>query len=691
MGSLPEGEYSPTSKHLSVLKEVVGESAATESMVRSYTRSFNAFAARLSDEEQQKIAKRSAICVSSRTLQLQTTRSWDFVGLTETAKRQPTVESNVIVGVIDTGIWPESESFSDEGYGPPPKKWKGTCEGGGNFTCNNKLIGARGYSSGSPTENVPVRDQVGHGTHTASTAAGNKVMDASFFGVAKGIARGGVPSARIAAYKVCDEGGCSENDILAAFDDAIADGVDIITISVGADNARPFDADSIAIGSFHAMEKGILTVQSAGNSGPAPITVSSVAPWLFSIAASSIDRKIISKVVLANGKALIGSAVNSFTLNGTKFPLVYGKDVSSTCSEATARVCFDFCLDSSSVEGKIVVCDDASGSKEAYRASALGAIVLNEDRKDVAFVLSLPASTLAKEDYEVVMSYINSTENPQGSILKSEGIKDTHAPVAASFSSRGPNTIASDILKPDISAPGIDILAAFSPDASPSSVPEKRSVKYNILSGTSMACPHVAGAAAYLRTFHPDWSPSAIKSALMTTAWPMNATKNPDGEYGEGEFAFGAGHINPVKAVEPGLIYEASKDDYIKMLCSMNISFFGNCSEGIKGSPKDLNYPSMQALVEIDKSFTVEFPRIVTNVGPSKSTYVVKVITDSQINVSVKPNTLFFKSPGETKPFVVTVSGKGKPSNTRVSASLVWSDGTHDVRSPIVVYTNYVF
>jgi hypothetical protein len=233
-----------------------------------------------------------------------------------------------------------------------------------------------------------------------------------------------------------------------------------------------------------------------------------------------------------------------------------------------------------------------------------------------------------------------------------------------------------------------------------------------------MACPHVAGAAAYLKTFHPDWSPSAIKSALMTTgiiyitcyiislhamlmiitllyflvliAWPMNATKNPDGEYGEGEFAFGAGHINPVKAVEPGLIYEASKDDYIKMLCSMNISFFGNCSEGVKGSPKDLNYPSMQALVETDKSFTVEFPRTVINVGPLNSTYEVKVITDSQINVSVKPSTLFFKSSGETKSFVVTVSGKGKPSNTRVSASLVWSDGTHDVRSPIVVYTNYV-
>ena len=124
-------------------------------------------------------------------------------------------------------------------------------------TLCSKLIGARGYSLGSSTENAPVRDQVGHGTHTALTAAGNKVMDANFFGVAEGIARGGVPSARIAAYKVCDEGGCPENDILAALDDAIADGVDIITISVNGGKAGPFDADSIAIGSFHAMEKGV--------------------------------------------------------------------------------------------------------------------------------------------------------------------------------------------------------------------------------------------------------------------------------------------------------------------------------------------------------------------------------------------------------------------------------------------------
>ncbi|KAM4071612.1 hypothetical protein ACB094_11G074100 [Castanea mollissima] len=672
MGSLVEGEgYSPTSHHLNILEEVLGESTASNSMVRSYTRSFNGFAARLSDEEQQRIA-------GNRKLQLQTTRSWDFVGLTKTAKRNPIVESNIIIGSIDSGIWPESESFSDESYGPPPKKWKGTCAVGTNFTCNNKLIGARAYGSAS------ARDEEGHGTHTASTAAGNKVPNVNFYGLANGIARGGVPSARIAAYKVCSEDGCYDQDILAAFDDAIADGVDLITISIGGDPTA-FDSDSIAIGSFHAMEKGILTLQSAGNSGRGATTVSSVTPWLFSIAASSIDRKFISKLSLAKGKTLVGNVVNSFTLNGTKFPLVYGKDASSSCSEEGARFCLENCLDSDLVKGKIVVCDEVTGRREASRAGAVGVITLiGEERADVSFIVPLPSSALTAKNYDLVKSSINSTKNPEGSILKSEVIEHITAPIAASFSSRGPNYITADILKPDITAPGIDIIAAYSPHASPSGAPgDKRSLKYNIMSGTSMSCPHVAGAAAYLKTFHPDWSPSAIKSALMTTAWPMNATN----VYEEGEFAFGAGHINPVKAIEPGLVYETFKEDYIKMLCSIKISFFGTCPKGVKGSPKDLNYPSMQALVESDNSFTVEFPRTVTNVGPAGSTYKAKVKTDSHINVSVKPSTLSFKSSGEKKSFVVTVSGKGLPIKTRVSASIVWSDGIHNVRSPIVVYT----
>ncbi|XP_075644376.1 subtilisin-like protease SBT4.3 isoform X2 [Castanea sativa] len=685
MGSLPESDYSPLSHHLSLLQEVLGESSASDSFVRSYNRSFNAFAARLSGEEHKKIASKEGVVsvFPSRTLQLQTTRSWEFMGFPENVDRNLTIESDIIIGVIDSGIWPESDSFSDEGYGPPPKKWKGTCDGGLNFTCNNKIIGARFYTLDIHSNSA--RDEEGHGSHTASIAAGNKVAGANFYGLANGNARGGVPSARIATYRICGRGGCTDDSILGAFDDAIADGVDIITISVSG-SPRPFNFDSIAIGSFHAMEKGILTVQSAGNDGPFPSTVGSVAPWLFSVAASSTDRRIIDKVVLGNGKTLIGNAVNSFTLKGVKFPLIKGEDAKSNCSDADARLCSDHCLDSSLVKEKIVVCDKSTGWNEAFRAGALGSITLDEDY----FVVPLPSSGLTSHNHDLVKSYINSTSNPHGEIIRSEAIKDIAAPKFAFFSSRGPNSISDEILKPDITAPGVYILAAYSPVASPSSAPgDKRSVKYNILSGTSMSCPHVVGAAAYVKSFHPHWSPSAIKSALMTTALSINVTEHSDGKYEDGEFAYGAGHVNPVKAIDPGLLYEASKDDYMKMLYSMQVRLFSPSPKETKGS-QDLNYPSMQALVKIGKPFTVEFTRTVTNVGLPNSTYKSKLIANSQINVSVKPSSISFKLLYEKKSFIVKVSGEALTAKTRISASLIWSDGTHNVKSPIVMYTKRI-
>lgn len=163
-----------------------------------------------------------------------------------------------------------------------------------------KLIGARFYDL-----NESARDMFGHGTHTASTAAGSHVKGASFYGLAQGTARGGVPSARIAAYNVCIFLGCSDHAILAAFDDAIADGVDIITISLGPSKPERFEKDSIAIGAFHAMERNILTVTAAGNDGNSSGTVEAVAPWMLVVAASNIDRNFIDKVVLGNGKALV--------------------------------------------------------------------------------------------------------------------------------------------------------------------------------------------------------------------------------------------------------------------------------------------------------------------------------------------------------------------------------------------------
>ncbi|KAL6275763.1 hypothetical protein ACE6H2_019364 [Prunus campanulata] len=477
-----------------------------------------------------------------------------------------------------------------------------------------KLIRARRYTAES------ARDELGHGTHTASTVAGNAVKDVNFYGLANGTARGGVPAARIVVYKVW--GPPLGHNVLAAFDDAIADGVNIISISMGND-------DPVAIGAFHAMKKGILTSQSAGNMGLKVASVVSVAPWILTVAASSIDRRFTDKVVLANGKTLVN--------------------------------CEEGCLDGDSVKGKIVLCDSLAGDRGAYKAGALGSVLMNEVGYNVSLVPLLASTALMREEYNVV-------RDPQANIFKSEVIKDPAAPTVAYFSSRGPNIILPDIIKPDISAPGVEILAAYSAVVSVTRLPQdKRHVKYNILSGTSMACPHAAGAAAYVKVFHPNWSPAAIKSSLMTTAWPMNSTSN---NVSTGAFAYGSGHINPVNAINPGLVYEASEEDYIKLLCTIY-------DEG------------KVRLISGDNSTcpTVNFHRRVKNVGLANSTYKATIFSNSNADIKVVPEVLSFQSLDEEKDFEVTVAGSDLPDGAQVSGSLVWSDGTHRVRSPIVVYT----
>ncbi|KAK8615273.1 hypothetical protein V6N13_069050 [Hibiscus sabdariffa] len=638
LGSLPDGDYIPTSHHFSLLQALFKQSSAENYLIRSYRRSFNGFAAKLTDEEAKKLASfKGVISVfPNKVYHLQTTRSWDFMGFNQTVKRNATAESNVVIGVIDSGIWPESDSFSDEGFGPPPQKWKGSCKGGQNFTCNNKLIGARVYITDS------TRDTDGHGTHTASIAAGNHIGNASFYGLAEGTTRGGVPSARIAAYKVCNDQVCTSENILAAFDDAIADGVDILTISLGSYTASEFYLDPIAIGAFHAAEKGILVMQSAGNSGPIAQTVVSVAPWMLSVAASTTDRFFIDRVVLGNGKTLTGFSVNSFSLNRTKVPLVYGLQASTECDETAARACMH-------------------GLDEAYAADALGSIT-QTSLGNISFVVPLPSSALGTDDYRSLVSYLNST-----------------------------NFFSLNVMQPDLSAPGVDILAAYSPVAPPSStLIDERRVKYNILSGTSMSCPHVAAVAAYVKTFHPDWSPSAIKSALITTASPMDPSKHPDAE-----LAYGSGHVNPVKAINPGLVYDNAEGDNIRFLCSIGYSedkiqaIAGTNSSCPKTStlPRNFNYPTLTALVKGGDSFTVNFQRTVTNVGVATSTYNATTSSSSKLEVKVIPQVLSFKTLGEKKSYNVTVKGKALAEQSMASVSLTWSDSIHNVRSPIVIHT----
>nr|XP_043637900.1 subtilisin-like protease SBT4.3 [Erigeron canadensis] len=675
MGSLPEGEYSPSLHHSRLIKQVVDPSYANKSIIRSYTKNINGFAAYLTAEEREKLNGFDEVIsvFPNQKVRPQTTRSWDFMGLPRKTERRPSVESDIIIGVIDHGIWPESESFSDEGFGPIPKKWRGECAGGYNFSCNKKIIGARSYVLGFDNTGLSARDDNGHGTHVASIAAGNEV-NANFYGLAQGIARGGVPSARIAVYKVC-RFFCMDIDIMSAFQDAIADGVDIISISLGGPNPRELISDPIGIGAFHAMEKDILTVHCAGNSGPTIHTVLDYVPWIFTVGASYTDRRIVDKILLGDGTILVGDSVNAFPSSAAEVPLVYGKEVTRTCSETEAMRCSPSCLDSSMVKQKVVLCD-SNVFETVEDPQALGYIIPNKE--NTSDVVPSRAIVLGTNDINFVKTYKKSAREPVVRFFKSEEIHNPAALLIAPFSSRGPTKSIPDIVKPDVTAPGVEILAAFSPFGPPSGMPyDTRRVKYTILSGTSMACPHVTAVAAFVKSFHPNWSPSALKSALMTTAMEMNAALSTDAE-----FAYGSGHINPVKATDPGLVYETSPDDYRKIWCHMPNT---NCPVNL--THKELNYPSMAVQVETKSAFVVTFPRTVTNVGPAQSTYTVSVTGSHGLEIIVEPNTLQFTTLYQKISFSVTVRGRIISPLTVKSMSLLWTDSIHHVRSPVVVYT----
>ncbi|KAG6480862.1 hypothetical protein ZIOFF_057450 [Zingiber officinale] len=608
----------------------------SESLVYSYQRSFSGFAAKLSIDEAEKLNEMEGIIsvFPSKTLKLRTTRSWDFLNFPQRVSRNPALESDIIIGMIDIGIWPESKSFSGQGLRPPPRKWKGTCV---NMTCNN--LGDYMLSEPSP------RDFQGHGTHTASTAVGRTVSHANLYGLAKGMARGVVPSARLAVYKVCWLFGCTDQDILAAFDDAISDGVDIISLSVSGDIAADYFQDSIAIGAFHAMENGILTSTGAGNAGP------------------------------YRGK---GASVNTFaTKNRDDHPLIY--------MQGNATILPGDCTalpDINIVKGKIVLCKHFSD--EIFITGIKGLIYIDDSSLDVSDLYPVPCITVSSLDGLNLLSYINNTKNPVANIHKSEEVFYSEAPLVASFSSRGPNTITPDILKPDISAPGIDILAAWSRVAPVSGIiNDTRVVKYNIISGTSMACPHVTGAAANVKSFHPNWSPAAIMSALMTTAKPMYPSAHQD------ELSYGAGQLNPVKAVHPGLVYDAGASDYVQMLCNSayNETMIkivtgdaSSCSGSSNGTARDLNYPSMALHVQSGKAFAAKFLRTVTNVGGARRyRYKAEVWADHKLNVTVNPSKLKFSELKEKRQFTVSVSGGPLPGNSTAPATVIWSDGKHQI------------
>ncbi|GMI76302.1 hypothetical protein like AT5G59190 [Hibiscus trionum] len=700
MGDRPKGDFSAATTHHSMLTAVLGSaSSAKKSLIYSYG-SFNGFAAKLTDEEVERFSEMDGVVrvIPNNILKLHTTRSWDFIGFNQSHVGAQH-EGDVIIGLLDTGIWPEHESFNSQGLAAPPSKWKGTCQGD-NFTCNNKIIGGRYYNSENMYFEGDIkspRDSEGHGTHTSSTAAGDRVAGASYYGLANGTARGGVPGARIAMYKVCWSYGCGTADILAAFDDAIADGVDIISVSLGFDLPLPYDVDPIAIGAFHAMKYGILTSSSAGNSGPFPYTVSNYAPWTLTVAASTTDRKFVAKAVLGNGQDFTGLSINSFELNGRTYPLVWGGDAANYSAGANpdlSKYCITGSLNSYKVEGKIVYCETLWDGTGVLLANGAGTIMADDEITDFAFNYPLPATQISTSDGEKILDYIRSTENPVATILLGEIWTDYMAPYVVSFSSRGPNPVSPDILKPDLTAPGVDILAAWSPVAPPSVDGEdQRSVDYNIISGTSMSCPHASGAAAYVKAAHPDWSPAAIKSALMTTATVLDPKKHQDLE-----FAYGSGQINPTQAIMPGLVYDANETDYINFLCKQGYNtttvrlITGDnssvCTSTSLGPAWDLNYPSFSLAIVDGQPIYGIFTRTVTNVGSPNSTYYAFSSTQPGFTITVEPQVLSFSALGEKKSFTVEVTGPTISQQPITSGSIIWEESgfQYMVRSPVVVY-----
>ncbi|XP_057505520.1 subtilisin-like protease SBT5.3 [Actinidia eriantha] len=714
-----------TESHYEFLGSFLGRNKAKDAIFYSYTRHINGFAATLEDEAAARIARHPKVVsiFLNQGRKLHTTRSWDFLELendgiihSSSIWKKARFGEDTIIGNLDTGVWPESKSFSDEEMGPIPPKWKGICQNSADasFRCNRKLIGARYFNKGYAAAAGPLnssfdspRDTEGHGSHTLSTAGGNFVTGANIFGFGNGTAKGGSPKARVAAYKVCwppiTGNECFDADILAAFDMAIHDGVDVLSVSLGGD-PTPFFNDSVAIGSFHAVNHGIAVICSAGNSGPDDGTVSNLSPWQITVGASTMDRQFPSYVVLGNKMRFKGESLSTKALPNKFFQMISAADAkSANASTADAIRCKAGSLDPLKVKGKILVClrgDNARVDKgqQAALAGAVGMILANDapsGNEILADPHVLPASHVNFTDGVAIFSYVNHTRSSMACITPpTTQLATKPAPFMAAFSSKGPNTITPEILKPDITAPGVSVIAAYTGAQGPTNQDfDKRRVLFNSVSGTSMSCPHISGIVGLLKTLYPSWSPAAIRSAIMTTAKIQDNIKEPliNASYFKATpFSYGAGHVQPNRAMDPGLVYDLAADDYLNFLCTLGynqtqITIFSESPYTCRNliSLANFNYPSI-TVPNLNGSVTVT--RTVKNVG-SPGTYRVRVQNPDGVSVSVKPESLKFKKVGEEKSFKVTmkVEEAYKASRGYVFGQLTWADGKHYVRSPIVV------
>ncbi|KQK13182.1 hypothetical protein BRADI_1g08451v3 [Brachypodium distachyon] len=671
---------------------------STGRILHTYDTVMHGFAVRLTDAEARRMSRIPGVfgVHRDRVYHTQTTRSPGFIGLHADFGAWPDSEfgDNVIIGVVDTGISPASSSFNDSGLGPVRPGWKGKCvdaEGFSASSCNRKLVGDKVFINEEDGIFTP-RDKLGHGTHVASTAAGSKVQGANMLGFSQGSASGVARMARIAMYKACNTLTCTESAIVAAIDAAVSDGVDIISLSLGKLQDPAFYDDMVAVARFGATRRGVFVVFAGGNSGPIASTVSNVAPWMTTVGAATTDRVFPGRLRLGNGVVLTGQSLYDMKAQGMNM----------------TQLETDLAPDK--VMGKIVVCTGMEGASNGFyvqRAGGAGVVSVDSDAlfSDGVMVeaYSLPGLTLSTTGRKKLDAYmVSAVPYPVASFSFSSHTVtgETREPMVAGFSSRGPNRLAPELLKPDIVAPGMNILAAWPGDIQPTNEAiDLRRVEYNIMSGTSMACPHVAGVAALIRKRDRDWTPAMVRSAMMTTTATLDMNGRGIVDNGSDNdttpLEAGAGLVLPRLAMDPGLVYDAGANDYVAFLCSLNYTveqvrrFEPDLASCPRTPPGDA--PSM--VVVFDGHIEARaLTRTLTKVSLHPETYHVTTAAPAGIKVVVTPATLEFKQPKEKKTYTVEFrrqeGGSGKPAGSWDFGYVSLENRKHRVRSPVAFLWN---
>ncbi|MGH8496943.1 MAG: S8 family serine peptidase [Gammaproteobacteria bacterium] len=701
--------------------------------IYDYNVVFNGFAAVLTPGQVEALKARGDVLNvwEDELLKPHTNSTPDFIGLTEPGEpwSDGFVGEDVVIGMIDTGIQPDHPSLADEPtpkkgnkgpdipFGPPPAGFTGTgCEFGNTdfnpldapFTCNNKLLKAEAFSDAFLNANtladgefLSARDSDGHGTHTTTTAGGNFGVEAEIDGEPVGIVSGMAPRARIATYKVCwdapdpDDSGCFSSDSMAAIDQAVGDGVDVINFSIGGPSTSFTGPDDIAF--LFAQDAGVFVAVSAGNEGPGAQTIGSPSgePWVTATAAAE-DNENFGTGLQVTSPVSIADTYEGLEGAG---PVTLA-DAGTISADVVPGVPLDGCAPLSNgadIDGNIALiirgtCGFIVKYTNAQNAGAQAIVVYNDgtapDRIDPIVMgglddtVTIPGLMIGFFDGDLITTTA-ATETVTGTV--SPAIQVPRADRITGFSSRGPNGGAPDIIKPDIAAPGVRIIAGETlfPNANSGG-----GQFFQFLSGTSMSSPHTAGVFALLKQAHPDWTAAMARSALMTTA--RQDLRKTFGEEAADPFDIGAGFIVPDDAFEPGLAYDAGLLDYLAFLCGAenqaDVVGQGTCdaleSSGFSLDSSDLNLPSI-GIAEL--AGTQSITRTVTNVGATSGSFQVSVEEPSGIDVSVSPSIISVDA-GESASYEVTFTATGQVAlDEWVFGSLTWTDGQSEVRSPIAI------